>query len=103
VDLNDFTKNIFCISGVNGDFGPLASYNPWALNTKVSIANNCLIFIYFVKKSNKKKVRHYKNEFTKYRNSRNLLRAGIITSIGRCYKEIQKLSPDLVVDLVVIL
>jgi hypothetical protein len=27
VDLNDFTKNNVCISGVNGDFGPLASYN----------------------------------------------------------------------------
>jgi hypothetical protein len=27
VDLNDFTKNNVCISGANGDFGPLASYN----------------------------------------------------------------------------
>jgi hypothetical protein len=27
----DFTKNIVCISGVNGDFGPLESYNPSAL------------------------------------------------------------------------
>jgi hypothetical protein len=30
-------KNYVCISGVNGDFGPLASYNPsalHALNTK---------------------------------------------------------------------
>jgi hypothetical protein len=26
VDLNDFTENNVCISGVNGDFGPLASY-----------------------------------------------------------------------------
>jgi hypothetical protein len=32
----DFTKNNICISGVNGDFGPLASYNPSALNTKIS-------------------------------------------------------------------
>jgi hypothetical protein len=31
VDLNDFTKNNVCISGVNGDFGHLASYNPSAL------------------------------------------------------------------------
>jgi hypothetical protein len=30
VDLNDFTKNNVCISGMNGDFGPLASYNPSA-------------------------------------------------------------------------
>jgi hypothetical protein len=31
VYLNDFIKNNVCISGVNGDFGPLASYNPSAL------------------------------------------------------------------------
>jgi hypothetical protein len=32
----DFTKNNVCISGVNGDFGPLPSYNRLlhALNTK---------------------------------------------------------------------
>jgi hypothetical protein len=37
VDLNDFTKNNVCISGVNGDFGPLASYNPSALRASVLI------------------------------------------------------------------
>jgi hypothetical protein len=34
----DLTKNNVCISGVNGDFGPLASYNPSALGA------SCLCF-----------------------------------------------------------
>jgi hypothetical protein len=36
----DFTKNNVCISGVNGDFGPLASYNPSALRAAYNSAAN---------------------------------------------------------------
>jgi hypothetical protein len=31
----DFTKNNVCISAVNGDFGPLASYNQQQNNKKI--------------------------------------------------------------------
>jgi hypothetical protein len=45
VDLNDFTKNNVCISGVNGDFGPLASYNSAAGQNRLLHAHNAKIFI----------------------------------------------------------
>jgi hypothetical protein len=47
----DFTKNNVCISGVNGDFGPLASYNPsalWASFTYRCPKNGLLIVHYGV-------------------------------------------------------
>jgi hypothetical protein len=68
VDLNDFIKNNVCISGVNGDFGPLEfifprpfgprAYNSatgqnrllHALNTKISIWNKYykMVFLHFL-------------------------------------------------------
>jgi hypothetical protein len=45
----DFTKNNVCISGVNGDFGPLAGQNRflYALNTKMSISQRTIVFEQF--------------------------------------------------------